>query len=125
MFLCHFDGHGNKIRKIAVAAERPSTDADPPHDLCLVPDADLSQFDPGLEYAGQILHKLPEINSSVGRKIEQHLIVVKSILRIDKLHFQLVLLNLFLTYPKGFLLLGLIVLCLLHVPFVGDPNHGL
>ncbi len=87
-------------------ATKPSpadTDASP--DLRLIPHADLAQFDTGTEHACQIFHQLTEINPSVRRKVEQHLVVVKSILRIDQLHFKAVLTDLLKADLKRLLLL--------------------
>src|SRR3990172_7606356 len=60
----------------AVATEHPGT----------VPDAHLSHLYPCLVFIGEVLDKLPEINAAVGRKVEDHLTLIKGIFYIDELH---------------------------------------
>ena len=91
LLLRHLDGYRYEIRQIAVAAQRPSTDADTTADLCLITDTNLTQLDTSLEHTCQILYQFAEVDTSIRRKIEQHLVIIKRILRIDQLHFQTVL----------------------------------
>ena len=91
-----------------MTAQRPSADADSSHNLCLIPHANLTQFNPGLKHAGQVLYKLPEINPAVCSKVKQHLIIIKGVLCINQLHFQLMLADLFLADLKRLSLLLLI-----------------
>ena len=88
-----------------MAAQASSTDSYAPQNLCLIPDSDLAELNPGTEYACQILNQLPEIDPPVCSKIKQHLIVVKRIFCLNQLHLQAVLPNLFLADTEGFLLL--------------------
>ncbi len=108
-----------------MTAKRPPADTNTAHDLRLIPDADLPQFNPGLEHTGQILHQFPEINATVRRKIKQNLIVVKGILRINELHIQLMLFDLFKAYAEGILFLYFVICLLLMVSLVGNPDHRL
>ena len=77
-----------------MTAEASATDTDTAHDLRLITDTNLAQFDTCLEYRSQILHQLTEINSSVCCKVKKDFIVVKCIFRINQLHLQFVLGNL-------------------------------
>ena len=63
--------------------------------------------------------------TSVRRKIEQHLIVVKGIFRIDQLHFQTVLADFFLTDLKRFFFFCLISGFLLVVALCRHAQHWL
>ena len=108
-----------------MAAQRAAAYADPPHNLGFVPDADLAQLDSGLEYAGQILYQLPEINPSVRCKIKENLIVVKGILCVDQLHLQAMIPDFVQTNPKRFLLLLPVCGFLLDIPLICKTNHGL
>ncbi len=125
LLLCHLDGHRNKIRQMCMTTQRSAADADPSQNFRLVPHTDLPQFYAGLKHARQILHQLAEVDTTVRGEIEQHLIVVESIFRIDQFHLQTVLLNLLQTDFKGILLLLLIGRFLLLVSFRSDPQHRL
>ena len=94
-----------------MAAQRSSADADTTHDLGLVSHTYLAQLYTGLKYTCKVLYQLSEVNSSVCCEIEQHLIIVKGIFRIDQLHFQVVLFDLFLADLKCFFFF-LFVFCL-------------
>ena len=87
-----------------MTAETSAADTNPSQNLRFVPYADLTELDPGLEDRSQILDKLAEIDPSVRGKIKQHFIVVKSIFRVDQLHFQAVFADLLLADLKGILL---------------------
>src|SRR5699024_12550100 len=63
---------------LAAAAEGLAAQADAPHHLALVPDADLAQLDPHMEGAGQVFDQLAEVHPAVGGKIKRHLGVVRS-----------------------------------------------
>ena len=91
-----------------MAAQRPSADADASHNFSLVPDAYLAQLNPGLKHAGQILHQLPEINSAVGGKVKQDLIIIKCVFGVNELHIQMMLFDFFLADFKGIPLLLLV-----------------
>ena len=91
-----------------MTAKRSAADADSAQNLRLVAHADLAQLDSGLKHACKVFYQLAEIHPSVRRKIEQNLIVVKGIFRIDQLHFQTVLADLFLTDLKRFFFFCLI-----------------
>ncbi len=110
---------------MSMAAQRSPTDTNASHNLGFVPHADLAQFNTGPEYSCQILYQFPEIDSSIRRKIEQHLVIVKGILRIDQLHFQSMLLNLLQTDVKSFLFFQLIGSLLLLIPLIGNAQHRL
>ena len=68
----------------------------------------MPQLNAGMEAAGQILHKLPEIHPLVGGEVEQNLAAVKGALRPDKLHIQPVGGNLLSAHITGPLLPSLI-----------------
>ena len=72
-----------------MTAETSSADTYSTENLCLITYTDLTKFDSGLENRCKILYQLAEIDSSVGGKIKQYFIIVKSILRIDQFHFQI------------------------------------
>lgn len=46
-----------------MAAQRTAADTDAAHDLCLVADANLTEFNSRLEYGCQILYQLAKVNS--------------------------------------------------------------
>ena len=125
LFLRHLDGHRNELRQMGMAAQFPAADSNSSQNFGFIPHADLPQLDSGLEHAGQVLDQLPEIDSAVRRKIEQHFVVIEGIFRVDQLHFQLMLLNFLLTDGKGLLFLHLIRRFLLVVPLIGDSKHRL
>ena len=110
LFLCHLDGNRLEISQIALAAEFPAANAQPPQELCLVPDANLPQLDAGAEHACQILHQFPEIHPVFRRKVKQQLAVVEGAFHLHQLHIQLPEPDLFLADPEGVLFLFL-VLC--------------
>ena len=108
-----------------MTAQRSAADADSAQNLRLVAHADLAQLDPRFENTCKILYQLSEIHSSVCRKIKQNLIVVKGIFRIDQLHFQTVLVDLFLTDLKRFFFFCLISGFLLVVALCRHAQHWL
>ena len=80
-----------------MTAETSSADTYSTENLCLITYTDLTKFDSGLENRCKILYQLAEIDSSVGGKIKQYFIIVKSILRIDQFHFQTMFTDFLLT----------------------------
>ena len=125
LFLCHFYGNRDKLGQMGVAAKTPAADADSSQDFCLIPHADLPQLNPCFEHTRQILYQLPEVNPSVCCKIKQHFVIIKSIFRINELHIQSVLADLFLADTESFFFLPLICRFLLVIPFRGYPQHRL
>ena len=85
-----------------MTAEASAADTDTAHDLRLITDTNLAQFDTCLEYRSQILYQLTEINSSVCCKVKKDFIVVKCIFRINQLHLKTMLPDLFKTNLKCF-----------------------
>ena len=108
-----------------MTAERPAADADASDDLCLIPDADLPKLYPGLKDCRQIFYQFPEIDPSVRRKIKQHLIIIKSIFRIDQLHLQIMLPDLLQTDPKRLLFLLTVCGLLLDILLGRQSEHRL
>ena len=106
-----------------MTAQRTSADTDSSQDLSLIPDTDLTQFNSGLKYGSQILYQLPEIYTSISSKIKQYLIIIKGILRINKLHLQVMSFNLLLEYLKFLLLIAPIVLLPVIILLCGQPDH--
>ena len=106
-----------------MAAQRTSANTDSSHQFRLVAHTDLPQLDPCAEHACQILHQLSEVDSSIRRKIEQYLVVVKSILGIDQFHLQSVTADLLLTDLKCLPLFDLIIGLLLRIPLCGYAQH--
>ena len=91
LLFCHFDRDRGKIRQIRMTAEASAADSDTAEYFCFVPHTDLAKFYPGLKNGCQVFYQKSEIDSAVSCKIKQHFIIVKSILRIDQLHVQLML----------------------------------
>ena len=87
-----------------MAAKRAAANAVTTQYFGLVANADLAQLDAGAEDAGQVFDQVAEIHAAVGREVEQHLAIVKSILRIDQLHLQAVRMDLLLTDAVSLLL---------------------
>ncbi len=108
---------------MGVTAQRSAANPDSPQNLGLIPHTDLTQFNTGFKHSRQILHQFPEINTTIRSKIEQNLIVVKSIFRIYQFHLQTMLLDLFKTDLKGILLFPLVGCLLLLVSLVGDSQY--
>ena len=94
-----------------MTAQRSSADTDSSHDLSLISHTYLAQLDAGLKYTCKILYQLSEVNSSICRKIKQHLIIIECIFRIDQFHFQVVFFDLFLADLKCFFFF-LFIFCL-------------
>ena len=65
-----------------MAAQRTAADTDAAHDLCLVADANLTEFNSRLEYGCQILYQLAEVNSPVRCEVEQDLVIVEGVLYV-------------------------------------------
>ena len=78
--LGHFDGHRLEVLQEAGTAEGPAADTQAAHHLSLVPDADLPQFNAGVEHGGQVLHQFPEVHPLIGGEIEQDFAAVKAII---------------------------------------------
>src|SRR5699024_2731794 len=104
-------------------AQRPSADSHSAEDLCLITHTNLAQFDTRLKHSRQILDQLTKIDSSVCRKIKEHLVVVKGILRIDQLHLQLMGTDFFLADFKGFLFFSAVCLFLGVILRRRQANH--
>ena len=102
LLFCHLDRNRCKLGQIRMAAKRSAADANSAEDLCLIADTDLAKLDSRLKDSRQILYQLTEINSSVGGKVKQHLVIVKRILCIDQLHLQVVRPDLLLADFKRF-----------------------
>ena len=100
-----------------MAAQLPAADPQAAPDLRLIPHSDLAQLDPRAEHACQVLYQLAEINPSVRCKVKQHLVVVKCVLRVDKLHLQPMLADLLLADAEGlFFLLPVLLLPAVVIP---------
>ena len=125
LLLRHLDGNRNKLGQMAVTAKHSAADADSAQNLRLVAHADLAQLDSRFKNACKVFYQLAEIHTSVRRKIEQNLIVVKGIFRIDQLHFQTVLADFFLTDLKRFFFFCLISGFLLVVALCRHAQHRL
>ena len=108
-----------------MAAKCASADTDAADDLGLVTDSDLAQLDPRLKYTGKILDQLSEIDSAVRRKVKQYFIVIKSIFRIDQLHFQLMLRYFLQTDLKSILFLPSVICFLFIIAFTGNTQYRL
>ena len=108
-----------------MAAQLPAAYSDAAPDLRLIPDTDLAQLDPCAEHAGQVLYQLPEVDPSVCRKVEQYLIVVKCVLRVDELHVQPVLADLLLADTEGFFFLLPVFLLPAVVVLICEADDGL
>ena len=79
-----------------MTAKLSAADADSPKNLSLISYSDLAKFDSCLKDSCQVLDQLTEINSSICRKIKQHFVIVKCILRINQFHFQTMFADFFL-----------------------------
>ena len=72
-----------------VAADRLAAIAVVGQQLRLVADADLPHFDAGLEFAGQVLDQLAEIDALLGQEIEDEPFAAEEVLDVDEFHLQL------------------------------------
>src|SRR5699024_3287947 len=117
------DGNRSELRQIGMAAEGTAADTDASQDFGLIPDADLAQFNPGLEDRGQILYQFPEVHPPVRGNIEQDFVVVKGVFRVDELHVQIVGGDLLLTDLKSLLLFPSIALLPGIVLGGGNADH--
>ena len=108
-----------------MAAQRSSADANAADELCLITDADLTQFNSCLKHSCQIFYQFTEVNPAIRSKIKQHFIVVKSVLCVDQFHFQLMFPDLFLTDAHGILFFFFISGSFGIVLRIGNPDHGL
>src|SRR5699024_5023239 len=100
-----------------------AADSDTSQDLGLISDTDLTKFYPGLENCRQVLHQLPEVNPSICSKIKKDLIIIKSILHINKFHFQVMFPDFFLTDLIGFSFLLPICLFFLVILSIGNADN--
>src|SRR5699024_5896104 len=98
-----------EIFEEAAAAERLPADPQPAEHLAFIPHAALAQLDPGMDVGGKILDKLTEIDPVIGREIEDELVAVKGIFRINELHLKLVGGNPLFTGDKGRALIGTVL----------------
>ena len=122
--LGHLDGDGQEPVQKLGAAEGPPADAETAHHFGLVPDADLTQLDPGPEHAGQIPHQLPEVHPTIGGKEENDLTAVKAGRYVHQLHFQTVIRDLLLADVEGLALFFSVVIYGAAVGVSGQPQHG-
>lgn len=88
LFLCHFNGNWLKFAQKALAAKFPSANTNTAEDFCLVPHADLTQFNACPENCSQILDQIPEIHTIFSGKIEQQFAVIKRTFYFNQFHFE-------------------------------------
>ncbi len=79
-----------------MAAKRTSANADATENFRLITHTDLPKLDTRAKFAGQILDQITEINTSLGGKIKEKLVVIKRIFRLYQLHLQPMFLDFFL-----------------------------
>ena len=125
LFLCHLDGHRLKIAHKFLAAEGSAAYAKTSEHLCLIPHADLTQFDPRAEYARQILHQLAEIHTSFSREVEHDLAVVEGAFHLQQIHIQSARLDFLIAYVKGFFCLDFILIQPRDISVVSFAYNGL
>ena len=104
LLLCHFDGYRGEIGEIGMTAQRTAADSYSSQQLCLIPDANLPEFDSGLEYCRQFPNQLPEIHPSIRGKVKKKLFVIKRIFRLNQFHVQMQFPYFLLADSVGFLL---------------------
>ena len=104
LFLRHLDRYRLEVPKKCSAAQLSPADPNASQHPCLIPHADLAQFDPHMKDTGKVLDQASEIHPSVRRKIKQHLGPVKRVLGIHHLHVELMLAHLFPADAKRLLL---------------------
>ena len=108
---------------MGMTAERPAADSDSAKNFRLITHPNLAQLDSSLKHRSQIFYQLPKVNTAVCRKIKQHFIIVKRILRINQLHVKIMLLNLLQTNLKRIFLLLFIGSLLLDITSRRHAQH--
>ena len=121
--LGHLDGHGVEVAEEGGAAVGSAADAQASQHFRLVPDAHLTQLNPGAEDAGQVLDQGPEVHPALSGEEEEDLAAVKAVLHLNELHLQLVLGNLLLTDLEGPGLLLFVFLLLAEIGLRGNAEH--
>ena len=105
-------------------AQQTAADAQSPHHLGLVTDADLPQFDAGAENPRQIPHQFPEVHPPVGGEKENNLGAVKAGGYVHQLHFKAVLRDFLLADVKGLALFSAVIVHGAAVGIGGRAQHG-
>src|SRR5437660_20814 len=104
LLLRHLDRHGLERLEPRRAAERPAAGPVAAQHLRLVADADLPHLDPRAEVRREVAHQLTEIDSSLGRVIEDEARPVEELRHAGELHAMPALADLQQPDPMGFLL---------------------
>ena len=121
--LGHLDGDRLELVQELRAAEGPSTDAQTAQHLGLVPHADLTQLNAGMDGTGQVLYQGAEVHPALGGEEEEYLVALKAVLGLYQLHLQTVLGDLLLADLEGLGLLLLVALPDLFVLLGGPAQH--
>ncbi len=123
MIFGHFNGDRLQLVFYGVAAEISPAYAEPSNNFCLVPGADLPEFNSSFEHRGKVLYQLSEIHAAISGEVEYDLLIVEKVVNADELHIEFMLFYLLKSYFKGIFLFPLIITLFFQIFLCTSPQY--
>ena len=101
LFLCHFHVDRSEVLEKRGTAEGSAAHGDPADDSGLVSHADLTQFDPGIEFLRKLFHQFPEVHAAFCAELNGDQFAIESIMTVDQFHGQIQPFHELLCCPQG------------------------